>query len=231
MKPTVLQAFKHRAGAVSLVMFAWASFVPVGRISAISHRLKSQPVISVGVYNYAGLGRLQLQVAEHQVAALFAKAGVRIAWLEYSSKHLPASSGEPAPDFSVRILNVSRILRARRISGTDALGQSIMAPAGTQWTVPGRIANVFYDRVEHVSSLWGLFRGEVMGNAIAHELGHLLLGPQHSHRGIMKADWTPQDLALSSRGQLRFSAKQAVELRRAARSLHKNLSLSVTAQR
>lgn len=230
MKPTVLQAFKQRVWVVSFVVFAWASIVPVEGISTSSARLKNQPVISVGIYNYANVGRECLRAAERQVATLLAEANVRVAWLEYSDKHLSVSAGKPAPDFSIRILDASRILRGRRISDNDALGQSIMAP-GTQWTVPGRIANVFYGRVEHVSLLWGLLPRDVLGVAIAHELGHLLLGPQHSHRGIMKADWTLHDLVFSSHCELRFSREQAAAIQRAARSLQKNPSLKITAQR
>jgi hypothetical protein len=229
VKPTVLQSFRHRARVVSLVVFVWASIVPVEGISTGSARLKNQPVISVGILNYANVGRECLRASERQAAALFARVGVQIAWSEYSGKRLLVPSGKPAPDFSVRIVHASRLLRARRISNTDALGQSIMAP-GTEGTIRGRIANVFYDQVEHVSMLWGLLPRGVLAYAIAHELGHLL-GARHSRRGIMKGSWTLRDLRLASRGELRFLPAQAAALQRAARSLRKNHALTVTAQR
>ena len=81
------------------------------------------------------------------------------------------------------------------------MGESVVR-ASTGGSVAGRFANVFYERVKHVSLLWGLFPRDVLGDAIAHELGHLLLGPQHSDRGIMNADWTRQDLTFSSGCQL-----------------------------
>jgi hypothetical protein len=230
VKPKVLQASKHRACVASLVLFAWASIVPVEGISASSARLKNQPVITVGIYNYANAGSECLRVAEHQVAALFAIAGVRIAWAEYSGRRLLIPSGIPAPDFSIRILNASRLRRVRQISRAELMGEAIISSKAVE-TVAGRIANVFYDRVKHVSSLWDMFPGQVLGDAMAHELGHLLLGPQHSRRGIMKADWTLRDLASSSRSGLQFSTRQVSTLQRVARSLQQDSSSIIAARR
>jgi hypothetical protein len=118
----------------------------------------------------------------------------------------------------------------RRISTADIMGEAIIAPA-TGKSVPGRIANVFYDRVMHASTLWGLFSVEVLGDAIAHEMGHLLLGAGHSSQGIMKADWTSSDLRLASRGALRFSSEQVELLQSAAISLHRDSSPMILPER
>jgi hypothetical protein len=230
MKQETPRLFKQRAWIASLALLAWASLSPGASTSAKSSREKHQPIIKVGIYNYANIGQSELRRAERQADTFFANAHVRIAWSEYSGKRRSVPSAILAPDLCIRIRYASRILRSWRTSNTDALGQSIIA-RGTQWTVPGRIANVFYDRVEHVASLWGLFPGEVLGNAMAHEMGHLLLGPEHSREGIMKADWASRDLELASQGGLKFSARQVAALQRAARSLRQNPSLTVAAQR
>ena len=122
------------------------------------------------------------------------------------------------------------IKRMRKISEGYALGEStISSVAGVP--ISGRFANVFYDRVKDISVRWGLYTGEVLGDAIAHELGHLMLGAAHSARGVMKATWDSRDLDLASRGKMGFSPAQMGALRRVALSVHQDSSPIVLAQR
>jgi hypothetical protein len=232
MRQPVSQAFKRRVRIVSLLLFAWVSIDPVGSVLARSRRTKDLPVIRVGIYNYTQIHRSQLHEAEIQSAALFAMAGVRIEWVEHLHKAPSAWTppDEPRPDFSLRILNASTIERSRGISGPDALGQSFIPP-GTNGPFPGGIANVYYDRVRELSSEWGPFTTSVLGEAIAHELGHLILGPKHSRQGIMKTPWTHQEQRVISHCDLRFLPQQAVKLQRAVRSLHQEPPAAVLARR
>jgi hypothetical protein len=108
-------------------------------------------------------------------------------------------------------------------------GQSLV-PWGVHGTTPGGIAIVFYENVKELSSESGSFFGEVLGDAMAHELGHLLPGSGHSSGGIMRARWTLRDLKLADPARLQFSREQVVLLQRAAQSLQNNPSLTVTAQ-
>ena len=49
-----------------------------------------------------------------------------------------------------------------------------------------------------------------LGNVMAHEIGHLLLGPKaHSPAGIMKAKWNQQELQPAALASLRFTPQQA----------------------
>jgi hypothetical protein len=232
MKPTVSQAIKQYAPMLNLALVVWVFIGPVGNITARSHRMKDRPVIRVGIYNYAKIKRSELRQAETLAAALFYTAGVRIVWLECLHKAVSfrSLSDDPAPDFSVRILRDSKSARARRASGVDVMGESII-PSGVDGPVAGGIANIFYEQVKEVTSAWGQYTSAVLGEAIAHELGHLMLGPQHSRRGIMKILWTPRDQALITRCELRFLPGQAVELQRAARSLQQDSSPMLVAQR
>src|SRR5690348_831432 len=111
-----------------------------------------------------------------------------------------------------------------------ALGESVISPTA-EGPLPGGTANVFYDRVEHISYLWDLDPGEILGDAMAHELGHLLLGADHSGQGIMKARWNVQDLELARRGKLRFLPTETTALQRAVRSLPRNSSTMAAARR
>ena len=232
MKQVIPKLFKQDLRVVSLILVAWAFISPVKSALGKPRRVKDRFVITVGIYNYAQITPRELQEAERQAATFFAGARVRIEWLEYAHQvpPVPSPSKDPTADLYVRILDASKTRAERQTFGVDVMGESII-PSGTKGPLPGRIANVFYDRVKGLSADWGQLSSEVLGEAIAHELGHLLLGPQHSPTGIMKAHWTFQDQLLINRCQMGFLRAQLGLLQRAAQSLHKNTSLSITAQR
>jgi hypothetical protein len=99
---------------------------------------------------------------------------------------------------------------------TAALKPSVMGAAITSSAHGGRLAYIFYGRIEAFAGHTSSAVAVVLGHAIAHEIGHLLLAPGHSDRGIMRADWTKDDVIRASRGALRFTADQSAKLRRAA---------------
>ena len=58
-----------------------------------------------------------------------------------------------------------------------------------------KMATVFHDQVEAVARRTGVARSELLGRALAHEVGHLLLGVRgHSRTGLMRAVWTDEEL-------------------------------------
>ncbi len=57
--------------------------------------------------------------------------------------------------------------------------------------------------------------GILLAHAIAHEVGHLLLGTnKHAHDGVMKAQWSPDDLAGAVTNHLHFQDQQVRGMRR-----------------
>jgi len=80
---------------------------------------------------------------------------------------------------------------------------------------------VFYNRVEAVAMEHAADSrantAQILGHAIAHEIGHLLLNVQtHSAGGIMRGDWNLSDLRNVSYGYLRFTTRQAKAIREEA---------------
>ena len=232
MKRATSKAFIRHGGIIGILLIAWPLAWLAGAVPASSNGVKNQPVIRVEVHNYAQIERTKLHEAERQAANLFAMAGVRIAWLNHSRKRGPRLTmlERSNADFSVRIVYAFMIKRMRRASEANALGESTV-PWGSNEPTPGGIANVFYDRVKEVSTRWDLFPGEVLGDAIAHELGHLMRGVRHSSQGIMKASWNSRDLHLASRGKLQFLSAQTAQLQHAVLELHAESSPMVLARR
>jgi hypothetical protein len=73
---------------------------------------------------------------------------------------------------------------------------------------------VFYQRVEDAAESELASASQILAYAMAHEIGHLLLGPDHhSREGIMCARWNQESLEEVSQGQMLFSRDQAQLIR------------------
>jgi len=82
------------------------------------------------------------------------------------------------------------------------------------FAAPPDTASISLEWVENLTSLAIAEEYQVLGAAIAHEIGHLFLGPNsHSPVGIMRAGWDEGDLKRASQDNLTFTADQAKHIR------------------
>lgn len=180
-------------------------------IPALANRpTKTSPKITVRLYNYAYVQAEVLALAEEEATIIFGEAGVVALWLDcplamaefddYSACQQP-----PGPaDLTLRIL--PRSMAERTPSGDNTFGFALASGPGN----PGGIANVFYHRVEELARKGQCLEFQILGNVMAHEVGHLLLAPKaHSPAGIMKAKWNKQELQPAALASLRFTPQQA----------------------
>jgi hypothetical protein len=131
------------------------------------------------------------------VTRIYAQIGVRVIWAEHPTGSprdpiiiLPTTTGQGAGPRSLGIA-----VRGANFSG-------------------GRLAYVFYDRVEPLARKYQMSDASLLGVAIAHEVGHLLLPyGSHSSTGLMQADWDDRQFLLARARLLRFTAQQAAEIR------------------
>ena len=73
---------------------------------------------------------------------------------------------------------------------------------------------VFYDRVDVLARKHVADAAQILGHAIAHEIGHILLNDQrHSPAGIMRGEWNLRDLQNTRYGYLDFTPRQARAIR------------------
>jgi hypothetical protein len=77
----------------------------------------------------------------------------------------------------------------------------------------GNMITVSFEEAEKVAGSVGSSVGQVLGLIIAHEVGHLLLGRNHSPGGIMRARWGLNDWVLAGQGELVFLPQQAAAMR------------------
>jgi hypothetical protein len=73
-------------------------------------------------------------------------------------------------------------------------------------TGAGALATVFMDRVQAVAQRTAVPQSALLGRAIAHEVGHLLLATNaHSRSGLMREVWTDMELVLDRRNDWLFA--------------------------
>jgi hypothetical protein len=169
----------------------------------------AEPIL-VLVHNYAGVESAVLKPAEKTAARVLATGGVQVHWLECQQTGEQPKQCDTESDPSVLVLHLLPAGVTRRGAPSGSLGFAVPSEPGTF----GAFAGVFYDRVKRLSSR-GFSEPVILGHAIAHELGHLLLGMErHSEDGIMKAEWHPKQLEKAESATLVFDAAQRTRIRR-----------------
>jgi len=86
--------------------------------------------------------------------------------------------------------------------------------------IPGTapfLATVYVDRVDSVARGAGTDRLRVLGLAMAHEIGHVLLDSNtHAATGLMRADWSRRELRRKDAAAWSFLETEAAHVRSAA---------------
>lgn len=185
--------------------------------------LKTNPAITIRVYDYAEVDRQILREAERTAASVFRKAGVESRWVDSaeaarSAPWNPATKGSFNP--SDILLDIIAGVMVERLGLPD--GVIGVAPGAE----PGRrLAYVFYDRIEslaaremprraHENICESASTAQILGYAMAHEIGHLLLNLKtHSDAGIMRGNWDGKTLQDACYGYLLFTSQQAGAIR------------------
>jgi hypothetical protein len=137
-----------------------------------------------------------LNEAIRDVARIYGRIGVRVQW---SGQH----SGDSAETLHVIIATTDRWHLQPGIMGIALMGN---APVG-------RTVYAFYDRILETANSHRLTVGSVLGNTIAHEIGHLLLPRGHTMDGLMREDWDWTQIDSLRAGVLGFSRGQGAQIR------------------
>jgi hypothetical protein len=172
-------------------------------------------IITIHVRDYAEVDAKILAQAKQVAAEIFKKAGVETHWIDVPEisqalSDLPDRDSPLSSDLHLHILS-------QRMSNRLALPDNVMGLA------PGkgpdrRLVYVFYGYVTRLALRQARQThatvGHILGEMIAHELGHILLNlPAHSEIGIMRGDWDLKDLCNVAYGLLFFTQQQAEVIR------------------
>jgi hypothetical protein len=156
------------AAAILTVLFA------ISAVDADASDETNTPTAVVRLDNVALVRADYLDFAESRAAEVFSRIGVRVTWIDEDT----AFREHVRPRFTVVLIN-SGVQLSSRPAVVDALG--FADPSVSR-------AHVIYDRVEALTARSQQGVASLLGDVIAHELGHLMLpSPRHSARGIMRS--------------------------------------------
>ena len=199
----------HHTRFLTLGYFVAAGLT--GSSPSASAQDRERPAITVLVYNHAAVALDTLARAEAQAAAIFGQAGVDIVWADPATDSR-YSAISPTSN-SLGTFTVQMVVRAHA-TGPAVRGESEMGRALGGGTETGGVARLFYDRVTTVAHERRRNVSDVLGWAMAHEMGHLLLPyPSHSATGIMTAEWNADAFRHATDGALSFTPSQAALIR------------------
>lgn len=171
--------------------------------------------ITVLVYNYAHLDSTLLTRAQEVATGIFKQAGIDMAWVvcpvfRADLKNYPACNQKvQTTDFALRLLPASM---TQKLPDSDDEALGFAQPCAFDQS--GCVVNVFYSSIEALASEMNAQDTRILAHAMAHEIGHLLLGPNaHSSRGLMRGMWSRDDLRLMGWSYLLFTRGQSDRLR------------------
>lgn len=179
------------------------------------------PTVTIRVYNYADISGGALRDAEKEADRIFNAAGVDTNWVDCSTARIPPRSALAQPqeaptDCFAPISGADIVLRilSRSTPAGNAFRDTMFGFAEGTF-----VASVFYARLDDFArrGYWNETETPVvLGDVIAHEMGHLLLGTNsHSRTGIMCGRWDREYLRLVREGFQTFSAEQSAVMRAA----------------
>jgi hypothetical protein len=140
--------------------------------------------------------------AKAETQLVFRSAGVEIVW---SDCKVSASPTEPW--FVIRLRTGKRGQTAGPFS-PDVMGEAFVVKRGE-----GYMADAYLDAIQDLAERHGGDAGVLLGFVMAHELGHLLLGPGHAPAGVMRAAWGGKELKAMRQRWLKFDKEGAARVR------------------
>lgn len=151
--------------------------------------------------------------AAKEAARIYRHADVKLEWRALSdSRSAGLSNGVTSPgDFTVRL-----IVQASLPAAAGAPSRFVLGAAPPLALECGSIVYLYFDQVREIASAQRVAPALVLGTAVAHEIGHVLLGRRgHSAEGLMRASWKADDWRRATLGLLLFSPAEGETIRKA----------------
>ena len=166
----------------------------------------------VRIYDNAGILAGELASALRTTHDIMRRADLIVDWVQCRARRdglVPTVCDQPLSSSDVVV---------RLIEGSDkgtgerrALGYSLFDSTG----ISG-FATVYVDRVDWLARRAQYPRAPLLGRAIAHEIGHLLLRSNaHTESGLMREVWTAEQVVRNRREDWTFSPDQNGDIRNA----------------
>jgi hypothetical protein len=198
---------RHLVSA-GLVMAAAAALAPAaaGRNAAII-----LDTVTIRVYDSAGVTPRDRTAALKTAGAILSRADLEATWIVCTSARdgKQQAGCDAAPASHELVVRLTYSSPTAGDGNSRAFGYSLIDSS----TSTGTLSTVFVDRVDWLASTGKAVRSDVLGRAIAHEIGHQILGSNdHSPRGLMRETWTAEELTRNRPEDWQFSNAQRTAL-------------------
>jgi hypothetical protein len=183
--------------------------------ATLAHAADSAHIAVVRTYNYAGLSADELTTARSEAEQIFRRAGISLEWIacRVPKGYEGALCTEP--------LLAGRDLMLRLVDRIPASGDRIVVLGESMLDRDQRrgvLMTVDLFPVRAVASGASTSWPTLLGRAIAHEIGHLLLGTaDHPRVGLMRALWSHDELRGLKPTHWGFSSHEAAQMRHTLR--------------
>ena len=189
------------------------TIIPLCVLTAARGSAADTPVtrVTVRVYETPGLDPQQKAAALHLAGDVLASASIDVSWKHCASPDAAGScDAPPLGELVVRIVRSTMERGDRHLPLGDAF-----VDTGTGSAV---LATVYVDRVDRVAKAARMQVQRLLGYAIAHELGHLLLASNaHNTRGLMRPIWHDDELRSDRDADWSFTVQDIAAIRGASR--------------
>jgi len=178
----------------------------------------SIPAVVARTFDYAGVPESDLREAEARAGTILREAGIEVSWLAcWRGGREPVNA---LPDCRQPLGPTDLILRvdsAKPGVSTQYVSLGFSLVNGVDGKDP-YLATVYANLVGNVARGASVDRRELLGFAIAHEIGHLLLATnQHASTGLMRAAWSRAELRHNHSDDWQFLSGEAESMRMAIR--------------
>jgi hypothetical protein len=139
----------------------------------------SMPKITIRIYDFDHIEPKVIASAKEVTSEIFRRAGLQISWVDCISQGVCATDARGA-EFRVRI--VPQAIGEAMVSD-GVFGFAIPCPSSQE----ACLCYILYWQIRAFAERNHIGADKVLGHVIAHEIGHMLLGPNaHAHFGIMQ---------------------------------------------
>lgn len=185
---------------IGLFFIAVAFFIPRESWADTSQ----PPAVRFVIHDSASVDESTLAEAREFSTGVFHAAGIEIAEAGDAASCIPGAAA--------RVFCVQVLLRPHHPQfepgKVRTMGVALAADANRA------VVSVYLDAVADVARRYGQPLGKILGIALTHEIGHVLLPPpSHSASGIMRPSWEGDALRHAISGDIAFTDRQATLMR------------------
>lgn len=178
---------------------------------------RPEAAVTIRTYNYAFVPDEQLAAAKSEAQHIFRRARISLEWIECRISGAARGSSCTEPLLAGRDLML-RLMERAPVHGERfvALGESLLDREQRS----GVLMTIDVSPVRTVAGRASAAMPTLLGRAIAHEIGHLLLGSaDHPRLGLMRAQWSGDELRGAKPAHWGFSPREAAQMRQNLRQL------------